>query len=127
MKFGVLKHFLSSQFNRFKALSRKKKILVIVVVFILIFIVIPGIVNSNKKPSYESAIVKKDNVTEVVTETGTITVSGRVEVQSPTNGVVRQVLVKNGDVVTKGQILFTVESSATEQEQRSAYADYLAA
>jgi RND family efflux transporter MFP subunit len=129
MKLGFvrLKQFGSSLIKRFKALSRKKKILVITAAVILIFIVLPGIANSNKKPSYESAIVKKDDITEVVTETGTIAVSGRVDIQSPTNGVIKEVFVTNGETVKKGQVLFTVESSATEQEQRSAYSDYLAA
>jgi RND family efflux transporter MFP subunit len=130
MKLGFvvkLKQIGSSLIKRFKALSRKKKILVITAAIILLFFVIPGIVNSNKKPSYESAIVKKADIKEVVTETGTIAVSGRVDIDSPTNGVVTKVFVKNGDVVKKGQVLFTVESSATEQEQRSASSDYLAA
>lgn len=125
--FGKLKQLVSYPIKRFKALSRKKKILVIVVAIILIFFVLPGIANSNKKPSYESAIVAKEDIKEIVTETGTIAVSGRVDVQSPTNGVIKEVFVKNGDIVKKGQALFTVESSATEQEQRSAHADYLAA
>lgn len=129
MKLGLVKvkHIVSSLIKRFKSLSRKKKILVIAAAVIIVFIIIPSIANSNKKPSFESAIVKKDDITEVVTETGTIAVSGRVDVQSPTNGVVTEVFVKNGDTVKKGQVLFTVESSATEQEQRSAYSDYLAA
>jgi RND family efflux transporter MFP subunit len=118
---------LKTLITRFKALSRRKKILVIIAAIILVFFVIPSIVNSNKKPVYESARVQKADITEVVTETGTIAVSGRVDIQSPTNGVVTEVFVNNGDMVEKGQTLFTVESSATEQEQRSAYSDYLAA
>lgn len=125
--FGRIRQVGSSLIKRYKALSRKKKILVIVVAIILVFFVLPGIANSNKKPSYESAIVTKEDITEVVTETGTIAVSGRVDIQSPTNGVVREVFVKNGDIVKKGQVLFTVESSATEQEVQQAYSAYLAA
>lgn len=129
MKFvlGKLKNIASSLIKRFKALSRKKKILVIVGLFLLIFVIIPSIANSNKKPSYESAKVTKEDITEVVSETGTIAVSGRVDIHSPTNGVVKEVKVKNGDVVKKGQVLFTVESSATEREIQEAYSTYLTA
>ncbi|HSA83547.1 MAG TPA: efflux RND transporter periplasmic adaptor subunit [Patescibacteria group bacterium] len=125
--FGFIKRFITSLIKRFKALSRKKKILVIVVAIILLFFVIPGIINANKKPDYESAIVSKKDITEVVTETGTIAISGKIDIQSPTNGVVTEIFVKNDDVVKKGQVLFAVESSATEQETQQAYSAYLTA
>lgn len=125
--FLKLKQVFNSLIKRFKALSRKKKILVIGIAVILLLFVVPSIVNSTKPPSYESAIAKRDDITELVSETGTITVSGRADVQSPTNGVVKEVFVKNGDVVKKGDTLFTVESSATQEEAQAAYAAYLSA
>lgn len=127
MKLGFIKHFAYSLVKRFKALSRKKKILVIVIAVVFVGIITSNIANANKKPVYESAIVKKDDITEIVSETGTIAVSGRVDLYSPTNGVIKEVFVQNGDVVTKGKVLFTVESSATEQERQAAYSDYLTA
>jgi HlyD family secretion protein len=53
--------------------------------------------------------------------------SGAVNVYSPTNGIVDEVFIKNEDVVKKAQELFTVKSTATQQEQQRAYADYMTA
>lgn len=114
-------------FNRFKALSFKKKLLIIIVFVIAIFIVLQAIGNGSKEPGYTTAKVTKADITEVVSESGSIVTAGRTDIYSPTNGIVEEVYVKNGDVVEEGQQLFKVESSATEQEVHQARANYLAA
>jgi HlyD family secretion protein len=83
--------------------------------------------NSSKRPQYKLEKVQRGNVTEYVSETGIISATGIVAVTSPSTGVVTEVMVKNGDVVKTGAILFTVKSSATEQEKSLALSNYLAA
>jgi len=83
--------------------------------------------NATKDPGYTLAKAEKGNIEELVSESGTISISNRTDINSPTNGVVTKVHVKNGDLVTKNQLLFEAESTATEQEKRAAEANYLAA
>lgn len=66
-------------------------------------------------------------VTEVVSSSGPVKASGVTEVSSPTEGLVKRLLVKNGDTVKKDQPLFEVTSTATEAEKAAALADLLAA
>lgn len=73
-----------------------------------------------------SKVVRSDIVEEVV-ETGQVSTSGIIPVYSPTNGIIEEIYVKNGDQVSDGQQIAKINSSATEQEQQAAYANYLAA
>lgn len=114
-------------FSRFKRLSWKKKIIVVIILIIVFSIALGQIAALTKPPGYTLEKVKKDSITETVTETGNITANGNVEIYSPTNGIVTEVYVENGDSVTEGQELLKVESSSTEQEQKAAYANYLSA
>jgi multidrug efflux pump subunit AcrA (membrane-fusion protein) len=113
--------------KKFTSLSWRKKILSIAVVLIVLIIALGQISSLTAPPSYTSQKVEKSNITEVVTESGNISLNGKINVYSPTEGVVTEVLVKNGDYVEEGDILFKAESSATEQESQQAYSTYLSA
>jgi len=80
-----------------------------------------------KKDGYVFGSAQKRHLTEVVTESGIITTDGRVKIYSPTNGVIGEVLVTNGEAVTESQKLFTVKSTATSQEKAAALAAFQAA
>ncbi len=122
-----IKSIIKRIFARFKALTRKKKIVVIVLLFIVLIIAWKTIANATKEPPYKLEKAKISNIEEVVSETGNITTSGRSDIYSPANGIITEVLVKNGNIVKEGDALFKVESSASEQEQKAAQANYLAA
>src|SRR3989344_6883631 len=111
----------------FLSLSWKKKIVVVILAIILVSIAISQIIALTKPPGYTLARAEKRNITEIVTETGNISSGGIARVFSPTNGLVSEIYVTNGDIVTDGQDLLKVESTATVQEQQSAYAAYLTA
>lgn len=81
----------------------------------------------NSRSGYIFDHVQKTDITEVVTESGTIGSNGNVPIFSPTTGTISRVFVSNNQRVTTGQQLFTVVSSATLQEKQAAYANYLAA
>lgn len=111
--------------NIFLSLSWKKKAGIIV-----LLVIIGGIAFSQLTPKdsgFTTVKASMSDITEVVTETGTVSSSGTVSVYSPTNGTIKEISVSNGANVTEGDILFSVESSATEQEQKAAYANYLSA
>lgn len=110
----------------FRSLSLKKRLFVIIVFLILSVITLSTIFGS-QKPAYITAIASKSTITETVSEAGSISINGRTDINSPATGVVENVFVTNGDPVIIGQELFTIKSSATEQEKSQALATHLAA
>lgn len=125
--FGRLKAMLIWPLEKFRGLSWKKKIVAVILLIVALGILFSVISNLTKKPDYTTAKVTKSDITENVTETGSIIASGRTDVYSPTNGIVREVFVANAQSVEKGVNLLTVESTATDQEKQTAYANLLAA
>jgi macrolide-specific efflux system membrane fusion protein len=113
--------------SRFKQLSRIKKIIVIVLILILGSIGFFIWRKFTKAPEYTLEAAKFDSIVEVVSETGNVTTAGAIPIYSTTTGMVEEVLVKNGDDVSEGDILFKVKSTATKLEQDTALSNYLAA
>lgn len=122
-----IKSFISGRIEQFKKFSSRKKILSIIISIILLIVVFNVVGAITKKPSYTTAKVTKSSITETVSETGNIVAAGKIDVYSPTDGIVEDVRIANGDEIIEGQELFTVQSSATVQEQQSAYSTYLTA
>lgn len=77
-----------------------------------------------KTSKIETYSVKRGDITETVMETGNVQ-AAQMSVYSTINGVVEDIYVKNGDEVVKGQKLFSVKSTSTDQEKASAYQGYL--
>lgn len=101
---------------------------------ILIIVIIAGVAwilstkltgSSSGKTTYQTSTVEKGDIISTLTESGTVTAISQTNISSPTDGVISEVYVKNGDVVTAGQNLFKVTSTATEKEKATAYAAYL--
>ncbi|HRN69707.1 MAG TPA: efflux RND transporter periplasmic adaptor subunit [Candidatus Woesebacteria bacterium] len=120
-----LKKKISGFFHWFKKASLKKKIFIIILVIIIVVIIASQF--RNDKPDYNTAQVKRADITQIVDESGVIKISSQTEIYSPTNGIIEDIYIKNGDQVTTGQDLFKVQSTATQQEQQTAYANYLTA
>lgn len=66
---------------------------------------------SKDAPSYTEVTVTRGNIRETVLATGTLEPQIRLELSSPTAGRVEEVLVKEGDTVTRGQIVAWVSST----------------
>jgi len=109
----------------FTKLSWKRKTLLIIAVLIVLGITVRVIRGS--KPNYTFESVTRSTITEVVTETGNVAVSGEYDIPSPSTGLLSEIYVQNGDSVTKDQKLFKVTSTATPQQKQTALAAYLAA
>lgn len=101
--------------------SWKKKILV---VLILLAVGWFAYSKASNGPEYTTDTVTKADITEVVSESGTIASVGSVAVYSPTTGLVDEVFVSNKEEVKENQKLFTVKSTATKEERAVAYAAY---
>lgn len=83
--------------------------------------------NSGKNNGYVLDKAKLAELTEIVSESGSISSDGNIPVYSPANGMVSEMLVENETPVKADQKLFTVKSSATETEKQTALANYLSA
>ena len=108
-----------------RTLSWKKKLLLGIVVLVIVGVVYKAI--RGNTPTYSFDTVTRATVTEVVTETGNVSVSGEYDIPSPATGFLSEIDVKNGDTVTAGQKLFTVTSTATPQQKAAAWAAYAVA
>lgn len=108
--------------------AKRRKKLSLVIGGILLFIIGSSVWGALTKPSpYTQEKVTRSDVTEVVSESGKITAAGVVPIYSTTTGIVDEVYVKNGDVISDDQPLFHVKSTATAQEKEEALSSYMAA
>lgn len=118
--------FIIQKFNSFKnwflKSTWKKKILTIVVVLIALFLLTSPF--RKRAPSYTNEPVTRSTVSDIVSESGNVNSSGRFDVYSTSTGFIEGVYVQNGEYVDVGDNLFKVKSTATPQEQATAYANY---
>lgn len=119
-------HFLSKSFTFFrnwylKASWKKRAVVAMVALIVLFFLTSPL---RTKGPQYTTESVEKDTVTDVVSESGNVASSGRFDVYSISTGYIEEVYVQNGNLVSLGQKLFKVKSTASPQDQATAYTNY---
>lgn len=120
---NFLRTLWSSLWNKFIAYPLWGRI-IIIVALIAIPVIISIIAAQNPASGYIFANAKKMTIKEVVSDSGNIISDGKVVVNSPTNGIITDLMVENGQKVKEDDPLFTVKSSATVQEQQTAYATY---
>lgn len=104
----------------------KKRIFLVILTLICIGLVV-FFYQKSKKNNYVFGKVEKRSVTEIVSESGVVTSNGKIDIYSPSKGIISQIFVANGDLVKANQKLFTVKSTATYQERAEANAIYQAA
>lgn len=105
----------------------KTKVFAVIAVLVIFTFFYFFITKKSGSPQYQTAPVTRESIIESVTESGNVTSDSQTNIGSPTNGVISEVFVKNGDRVAVGQPLFSVKSTATPQEQASSYANFLSA
>ncbi len=120
-----MKKKIKNMWDWIKTLSWKKKIFGIVILLIIASLVYKSIRGNAPKYSYDTVI--RQTITEIVTETGNVSVAGQHDIPSPSTGILSKIYVKNGDAVTVGQKLFEVVSTATPQQKAAAWAAYASA
>lgn len=109
-----------------KKQSKIKKILIVLILGLIIYLIFKP-KTKDVGPIYKYSNVQKGEVIQVVSETGEVTASNKVEINTTINGVVTEVYVDNGDNVIRGEKLFYVTSNATEEDRAQAYSSYLSA
>jgi macrolide-specific efflux system membrane fusion protein len=114
-----------SFFARFNHLSLwKKGVILVVLIGLIWFFSVNIFAQKSTTSQYQTATAQQGSIISTVDESGNVNASSQTEVTSPSNGLIQQIYVKNGDQVTAGQKLFSVKSTATPEEKASAYASY---
>lgn len=85
-------------------------IIIIIIIAIGFFIIRKTLVRKSNRPQFSMVEVTRGNIEVKVLATGTIEPFTRVQVNSPVNGRIEQVLVDEGDVVIPGNILAWISS-----------------
>ena len=105
----------------------------IIIIFLIVLMVIAFVVwriygSKNNQPQYQTAKAVKGTLVTTVSASGNITSANNVSVTIQASGVVKEVLVKNGEQVLAGQTLATLTlDQASQQKQAAAYASFLSA
>ena len=82
----------------------------------------------SQSPTYQTAQAQKGSLINTISASGSITTANNVNITIQAAGVVKEVLVKNGDEVSAGQTLATLTlDQASQQKAAAAYAAYLSA
>lgn len=124
----IIKKFISKKHNNFRKWiippPPKTRAALLIVVLLVLFFLVKSFIFGGKSEKYTFDTVEKGTVTQQVSVNGNVSAANATDVFSPTNGVLQEVFVKNGDSVSRGDRLFTVRSTATPQEQAASYASY---
>ncbi len=114
---------MSSKKQKFKS-KKKKKIIVISVVVVVVLaaaIILPGIMGNGQIPPQVSVgTAEKMDLEQAVSVNGIISGSQSAEVVSSLNYEIISILVAEGDVVKKDQVLAVLDGEALQDEYRKA-------
>lgn len=106
----------------FKILKKYRSHFIVLTIFILLLFLRSIMLHQpEEKITYT---IYKDGLLETVKITGVYNASSQTQVFSPTNGIISQLFVSNQDEVRKGDPLFHVESTASDEERAAANANY---
>lgn len=110
----------------FPKLTWRLKTILIVIILVIIGFIVKSLSSGSEK-GYIFETVERQNLTEIVSESGNVSTAGITNVYSPTSGIIEEIYVSNGEIVGQDQELFKVVSTATEDDKVSAYANLIAA
>ena len=101
--------------NKKRKKSRWKKVIVCLFIFIIIVgTAVMRFKRNGKANNIMTTKLKIGKVEEKLTETGNIELLRTVEVKSKIAGTVKEILVKEGDRVTEGQVLCVIDPDPTQ-------------
>ncbi|HUV13509.1 MAG TPA: HlyD family secretion protein [Acidobacteriota bacterium] len=103
-------------------MSTKKKVLIVVGAAVVLAIIIGVSVTANRKDAttVETGEVKRTaELVAIVTATGEIKPKEFVELQAEISGVITELLVEEGDLVTKGDLLLKIDPVQTRSDNRA--------
>lgn len=110
-----------------KNLLKKKTFLVIVLIIVLGggYLAIKTIVGS--KVEYITEEVKRSNIKQTVSATGTVTTADKIDLSFKASGTISEILVKEGDEVKIGDVLAKLDDRAARAQLRQAEANLASA
>ena len=102
--------------NKSRNKSNKGKKIIAGLIILIIALALIGMNFSKNKKTFEipTVNIQKGTVEDKITETGNIELLRTVEVKSKIAGTVKEILVKEGDVVVKGQVLCVIDPDPTQ-------------
>ncbi len=108
----------------FQNASLKKKIITVLIVGVVLFLIAGPLFGGQQQEQVTTDTVKKETIVDAVSESGNLQ-SNQYTVYSVSSGVIEELYVKNGQTVEKGDNLFKVRSTASDQDKAEAYENYL--
>lgn len=102
--------------------------LVVLAVFSLIFVLSRTVFAPKQAARYQAAKVERGSIVSTVTASGSVLSSNTLTITTSATGVVKEVLVHDGDLVTAGQKLATIALDMVgNQKNAAAWSSYLSA
>lgn len=107
----------------------KKTVILAIIAAISWFGIKPIIVGSQKQQvQYQTAQAEKGTLITTVTASGTVSTGSNASITSNATGIVQEVYVENGDIVSEGDPIALIKLDKTSQQQQTqAWASYLSA
>lgn len=111
-----------------KASLVKKIILIVLVLAIGWFSISRILGTNNQEPQYQTAQAENGTLITSVSASGTVSQGSSASVTTQATGIVKEVYVSDGDIVTAGQKIAEITlDTASQQKQAAAWASYLSA
>jgi HlyD family secretion protein len=107
-----------------RLLSFKYSKVIFFVLFVLSFFVLRYFLLKEKDDRL-TFIVNRDSLVDTIKVSSVYSTAMQKDIFSTADGVITELFVRNGDTVEKGDKLFHVESTSTEEEKAVAYAVYM--
>jgi membrane fusion protein, macrolide-specific efflux system len=118
-----------SLFKKIKNLlnSKLRAVIAVIIIIVAIYYVYSAFFTTKQSSQYQTSKVTKSLLISTLSESGSVSTTSQATINSPTDGIIQDVYVKDGDKVNEGDKLVSIRSTATVQEQQQAYASYLSA
>lgn len=115
--------------NIFLRASLKKKLAILAVILAVGWFGGHKIISTRaQQPQYQTAQAEKGTLITSISASGTIMTGSSVNITTQATGIVREVYVKDGDLVTSGQKIAEITlDTSSQQKQAAAWFSYLSA
>jgi HlyD family secretion protein len=103
-------------------MSTKKKVLIIVVAVVVLAVIIGVSVTANRKEATTvetGKVQRRSELVAIVSATGEIKPKEYVELQAEISGVITELLVEEGDLVNKGDLLLKIDPVQTRSDNKA--------
>jgi HlyD family secretion protein len=106
-----------------KKLIKNKKILIVAIIVIIVIAFIVSRFLKSNKIEYITEKVVKENLTQTVSETGSLKAASEINLNFKGTGTITEIKVKEGEEVKKGDVLARLDAGQLEIQVRQAEAN----